>query len=54
MHINDMTEADAMLVVEGCMSGDVDEVDMLGIFRDPETWLNQSETYAARSIRGEG
>lgn len=51
--VNDLTERDCEIIRDGVFSGDVDEVDILSIFHDPEGWLNGSDSYAARRIRGE-
>lgn len=48
-----MTEQEAAIIIDGIYSGDVDAIDVASIFDNPAAWLAESESFAARRIRGE-
>lgn len=46
-----ITETAARVLVEAFQSGELDEVDMVCIFEDPDDWLDVSDSSSAREAK---
>jgi len=48
-----LTAQQALRLLEGFQSGDLDHLDLQCIFEDPAEWLADSDSWTARVVRGE-